>query len=143
MGQRKVECFKCSQRGHIAVNSPVVKKDPATLVVTTEPDKEAADPWVLQLITDGEDTSPNCTTLSLRGPVCKAIVQVERIWTQTLVDFGAQVILIRCQMLPKIKEKQNWSLEQCHSCNRTLEQQLVGAGGKSLGAASVVALNLR
>ena len=59
--------------------------------MTTEPDKEAADPWVLQLITDGEDTSPNSTTLSLKGPVYKAIVQVEGIWTQALVDFGAQV----------------------------------------------------
>ena len=92
MGQRKVECFKCSQRGHIAVNSPVVKKDPATLVVTSEPDKEAADPWVLQLIMDGEDTSSNSTTLSLRGPVYKVIVQVEGIQTRALVDFGAQVI---------------------------------------------------
>ena len=46
-------------------------------------------------------------------------------------------------MLPKIKEKQNWPLEQCHSCNRTLEQQLVEAGEKPLGAESVVALNLR
>ena len=71
MGQRKVECFKYSQRGHIAANSLVVKKDPGTLVVTTKPHKEAADPWVLQLITDGEDTSPNSTTLSLRGPVSK------------------------------------------------------------------------
>ena len=59
----------------------MVKKDPATLVVTTEPDKEAADPWVLQLITNGEDTSPNSTTLSLRGPVYKAIVHVEGIQT--------------------------------------------------------------
>ena len=72
--------------------------------MTTEADKEAADPWVLQLITDGEDTSPNSTTLSLRGPVCKAIVQVEGIRTQALVDFGPQATLIRCQMLPKIKE---------------------------------------
>ena len=68
---------------------------------------------------------------------------MEEIRTQALVDFGAHVILIRCQMLPKIKEKQNWSLEQCHSCNRTLEKQLVGASGKLLGAESVVALHLR
>ena len=46
-------------------------------------------------------------------------------------------------MLPKIKEKQNWSLEQCHSHNWTLEQQPVGAGRKPLGAESVVALNIQ
>ena len=40
------------------------KKDPATLVVTNEPDKEAADPWVLQLTTDGEDISPSSSYYS-------------------------------------------------------------------------------
>ena len=54
----------------------MVKKDPATLgVTTTEPDKEAADPWVLQLIMGGEDTSPSSTNLSLRGPAYKGIVK--------------------------------------------------------------------
>ena len=62
------------------------KKDPAALVVTTAPGKEIADPWVLQLTTNGEDTSPSSTT-SLRGPVYKAIVQVEGMCTQTLVDW--------------------------------------------------------
>ena len=37
--------------------------------------------------------------------MCKAIVQVEGIRTQALVDFGAQIILIRHQMLPKILRK--------------------------------------
>ena len=80
MGQKKVKCFKCSQWGHIAVNCPMLKREPVTLVVTTEPDKEATDPWVLQLTTDGEE-SPNSTTLSLRGPAYKAVVQAEGICT--------------------------------------------------------------
>ena len=46
-------------------------------------------------------------------------------------------------MLPKLKEKQNWSVEQCYSHSRTLEQQPVGAGGKLLGAQSVVALSIQ
>ena len=33
--------------------------------------------WVLQLTTDREDTSPNSTTLSLKGPAYKAVVQVQ------------------------------------------------------------------
>ena len=44
------------------------------------------------------------TILSLRGPAYKIIVQVEGIRTQALVDLGAQVTLIRHQMLPKLKE---------------------------------------
>ena len=43
------------------------------------------------------------------------------------MDFGAQVTLVRRQMLPKIKEKQGWSIDQCHARNRTIEQQPVGA----------------
>ena len=46
-------------------------------------------------------------------------------------------------MLPKIKVKQNWSTEHCHSRNRKLEQQSVGTGEKPLGAGSFVALNIQ
>ena len=69
------------------MNCPLLKRKPTTLVVTTEPNKEATDPWVLQLTTDGEE-SLNITTLSLRGPIYKARVQVEGIRIQGLVDFG-------------------------------------------------------
>ena len=68
---------------------------------------------------------------------------MEGIRSRALVDFGAQLTLIRHQMLPKIMEKQNWSIEHCHSCNRTLEQQPVGAGRKPSGAESVVTLNIQ
>ena len=49
--------------------------------------------------------------LSLRGPAYKVIVQVEGIRTQALIDFKAQVTLIRSQMLPMIRKKQGWSLK--------------------------------
>ena len=45
-------------------------------------------------------------------------------------------------MLPKIKEKHGWTIEECHSRNKPLEQQPVGAGGEPLGAEAVVALNV-
>ena len=46
-------------------------------------------------------------------------------------------------MLPKIREKCGWTLEECHSRNRPLEQQPIGAGDKPLGAEAVVALNVQ
>lgn len=46
-------------------------------------------------------------------------------------------------MLPRIKEKHGWFIEECHSHNRPLEQQLIGAAGEPLGADSMVVLNIQ
>ena len=132
MGQKKVKCFKCHQRGHIALHCPQAKKEPNTRRVTTEGKSQPVDPWVLS-VTAEDDSASNANTLCLRGPAYKVIVQVEGVRTRALIDFGAQVTLIRSQMLPKIKEKCGWTIEECHSRNRPLEQQPVGAGGKPLG----------
>ena len=51
--------------------------------------------------------------------------------------------LLRLQMLPMIKEKKQWSLEQCHSKNMDLDQQPVGAEGNALGAVAVVQLQVK
>ena len=102
---KKVKYFKCSQKGHIAINCSVVKNDPATLVVTTEPYKEEADPWVLQLPADGEVTSPSSTTLMYFKRSCvQGYSPSGRNPPRALADFGAQVTLIRCQMLPKLRK---------------------------------------
>lgn len=87
----------------------------------------------------GNNTTPSNIKLSLRGPTYKVIVQVEGIHTWALIDFGAQV---RRQMLLIIRKKKGWSIQGCHSHNRVLEQQPVGAGGKPLGAESVVVLSI-
>ena len=109
--------------------------------MTTEDESRPVDPWVLSLTAE-DDSVSSTHTLCLRGPAYKVIVQVEGVRTRALIDFGAQVTLVRSQMLPKMKEKSSWTIEECHSHNRPLEQQPVGAGGEPLGAESVVALNV-
>ena len=141
MGQKKVKCFKCRQRGHIALHCPQAKKEPNTRRVTTEDESQPVDPWVLS-VTAKDDSGSSTDTSHLRGPAYKVIVQVEGVRTRALIDFGAQVTLVRSQMLLKIKEKCGWTIEECHSRNKPLEQQPVGAGGEPLGAEAVVALNV-
>ena len=106
MGQKKVKCFKCHQRGHIALNCPQAKKEPNTRCVTTDDKAQPVDPWVLSVIAE-DDSVSSTSALCLRGPAYKVIVQVEGVRTRALIDFGAQVTLVRGQMLPKIREKRD------------------------------------
>ena len=59
-----------------------------------------------------------------------------------MLDHGAQVSLLRSQLLPVVKEKQGWTLDQCHRRNLKLDQQPVGAEGRPLGATGVVQLRV-
>ena len=50
------------------------------------------------------------------------------------MDPGAQVSLAHWQLLPAIKEWNNWTKEQCQSRSLELDGQPRGAGGHLLGA---------
>ena len=56
------------------------------------------------------------------------------------MDNGSQVTLVRSELLPKVKEYNGWTLEQCHQRNRPMETQPIEASGQELGATSVVAI---
>ena len=62
--------------------------------------------------------------------------------TRALLDHGAQVSLARKQLLPVIKERNEWSVEHCQARNLTLAAQPQGAGSHDLGAEGIVALQL-
>ena len=49
-------------------------------------------------------------------------------------------MLIRKELLPTIKEKQGWTITECHEKNTKMGQQPVGATGTPLGAISLVRL---
>ena len=67
---------------------------------------------------------------------------MDGIKTRALLDHEAHVTLARKQLLPIIKERNNWSVEQCQARNLTLEGQPQGTGGNDLGAEDIVALQL-
>ena len=81
--------------------------------------------------------------LPVRGLTYKTEVFVNGVKIRVLLDHGAQVSLVHKELLPKIREKNGWTLEQCHDRNCKLEGQPTGAGGYELGATAVVRLHVR
>ena len=152
MGIKGVKCFICKQKGHMAKSCPEARKNPARMVVlkgtgsTTsdaveqQPDDvNKPDPWMRTVIARKEK---NKETANFRGPSYKVNLVVEGVKTRGFLDHGAQVSLIRKELLPAIKEKQSWTHTECHERDLKMGQQPIGATGASLGAISVVRLQV-
>ena len=122
----------------------------------SEGNSELQDPWLLMLSAGTRQqhqqvavssglytvTITSDKSLNTRGPTYKAGVIVEVVKVRALLDHGAQVSLVRKELLPKIKEKNGWTLEECHDRNCKLEGQPTGAGRYELGAIAVVRLQV-
>ena len=134
-----VKCFKCSQFGHIAKACPKRTSGSTRVIAISNDDTPShnSDPWIRTL------TESNCTASQQRGPVYKVNVELEGVRTRALLDHGAQVSLLRSQLLPVVKEKKGWTLDQCHLRNLKLDQQPVGAEGRPLGAVAMVQLQVK
>ena len=157
MGLQSVKCFKCSNLGHIAKDCPGKRQNqPTRRIVLSEETDGSQDPWLLMLSTEAmhkhqPDTVEPCLCtvtmssdkpLAIKGPTYKAEVNVDGVSVRALLDHGAQVSLVRKELLPKIWEKNGWTLDQCHDRNCKLEGQPTGAGGHKLGATAVVRLHI-
>ena len=102
----------------------------------TQEEKDDTNPWIRTVI--GSQLEP----LAMRGPTYKVPVVVNRIKTRALLDHGAQVSLVRKELLSLIKEKNQWSTSQCDTKSLKMDGQSIGAGGKALGTVAVVALDI-
>ena len=100
----------------------------------------ATDPWIRVLTASKEDDAGDDQSAKLVGPTFKVDVEVEGVKIRALVDNGSQITLVRSELLPRIKEHNSWTLEQCHQKNRPMKAQPIGASGQKLGATSVVAI---
>ena len=143
---RYTKCFNCSQRGHLAKDCTAPKKKSSSRRITDcqEESNPVSDPWICSVATT-DDTldATDSTKVSRRGPTYKVKVEVEGVRTRALLDHGAQVSIVRRQLLSHIREKWDWTLEQCHAKNLPFESQPVGAGGERLGTIGIVLLKVQ
>ena len=65
------------------------------------------------------------------GPTYKVDVELEGVKIRALVDNGSQVMLMRSELLPRIKEHNNWTLEQCQHKNQPMKAQPIGVTGQN------------
>ena len=64
-------------------------------------------------------------------------VMVDSVKTRALLDHGAQVSIVCRELLPKVREAQGWTKEQCQTRDLKLDRQPVGANGTELGVIAV------
>ena len=145
MSLKNVKCYNCHKKGHLAKDCPITRGQRTSStrrIGTVSGDTtEQQDLW-LRTVTAKTEQQLKETTVAARGPTYKVDIVVDGVRTQALLDHGAQVSLARKQLLPVIKERNEWSVEQCQARNLTLAGQPQGAGGHDLGAEGIVALQL-
>ena len=140
MQLKNVKCFKCQQKGHVAKDCPQAGNATRVIVADKETGSEEQC-WIRVGVLTAEPDSEQ-TAVSTTGPTYKVDVIVEGLKSRALVDNGSQISLVRTEMLPKLKEINSWSMEECKSKTSKVVSQPLGAGGTELGAKKVVLISL-
>ena len=161
MPSREVKCCNCHKRGRIAKQCPNLGTPQKTvravsamrtsseLNVTdnsaTAVDEVASEQmwkWTRVLSTsNSEDQNQSCN-FPIVGPTYKVDVTVNGTKTRALLDHGSQVTIVRQQLLPMIREKQQWSMDTCVNKVIPLKSQPIGATGQELGAIGIAVLDI-
>ena len=159
MSSREVKCFNCHKKGHIAKHcpnfgtpprTPVRAMSTATVSANGTAEKEESEKvpneqmwkWTRILSTVDSKDQNLSSTFPIVGPTYKVDVTVDGIKTRALLDHGSQVTIVRQQLLPMVKEKQEWSMDTCQTKVVPLKSQPVGATGQELGAVGIAMLNI-
>ena len=92
---------------------------------------------MLIVTTGGKD---NDGTTSTRGPTYKVNLVVEEVKVREFLDHDAQVSLVHKELLPVIRKRHGWTLEECHKLNLKMGPQPIGATDAALGTISLIHL---
>ena len=158
MSSKEIRCFNCRKKGHIAKQCPngsTQQGTPVRALLTTnesnatdsttkaaEPTHEKMWKWTRVLSTSGSEHQDGSSEFPIVGPTYKVDVTVDGVKTRALLDHGSQVTIVRQQLLPMVKEQQQWSMDTCVSKVVPLKSQPVGASGQELGAHDIAVLNI-
>ena len=113
----------------MAKDCPEASQKPGANVIEAEPTQEVSeehsDPWLRTVGAGGEaDEVPT------RGP------------TYSTTGPGAQVSIVRRELLPKVRGTQGWTKEQYQTRNLKLDRRPIGANGTELGVVALVKLEV-
>ena len=141
---KNVKCFKCHQKGHIAAKCPVIQShNESARRIATVSDEESEELWVRVAVVTTDNVSATTQSpgdVNTTGPTYKVDVTVGGLKTRALIDNGSQVTLVRTEMLPKLKELNNWTIEECRRRTHKMVSEPIGAGGQVLGARKIVTI---
>jgi len=147
MTTKNITCFNCHEKGHIASACPRRQTPKNVHLVKGQQEKEPKEDtslWTRVLTLKDTALFPENTTHNdkIVGPTYKVNITVEGIATRAFLDHGSQVTIVRQQLLPLIRERNQWSDEKCKTKNAPLQAQPVGALGKELGAVGMTILQM-
>ena len=108
--------------------------------LTMDSEDVETSPWIrgMQVV----EPPPHECQVGVKGPTYKVDLVVGGIRTRGLLDYGVQVSLAWKELLPLIKEKRDWLLEQCNAQHLRMEAQPVGSSGKPIGMTALVLLEV-
>ena len=140
-----IKCYKCKLKGHMAKDCPEATQKPGANVIeselTQELSKDSVDPW-MRTVSAGTGSEIEVAEVPTRGPTYKVDMIVDSVKTRALLDHGAQVSIVRRELLPKVREAQGWTKEQYQTRNLKLDRQPIGANGTELGVVALVKLKV-
>ena len=141
---KNMKCFKCHRKGHIAAKCPKLLSGQSTRSIATTDEDETEEMCVRVgvVTTDKEMVVDELPNMNVTGPTYKVNVTVEGLKTRALIDNGSQVSLVCTEMLPRLRELNNWTMEQCKKKTHQMVSQPVGAGGQALGARKIAVLSI-
>jgi len=95
----------------------IILQDTETSSEGSTEKEQGSNPWMRTVTVSKEDSEERANT---RNPSYKVDVVVQGVKTRGFLDHGAQLSVIRKDMLPAIKKLQGWTADQCHQRNLTM-----------------------
>ena len=137
---RCMKCFKCHLKYHVAKDCSQNANSTRVIAIDQVTTSNVEYCVCVRVLTTEEETEQN--SVSNTGPTYKVNVVIEGLQFRALVGNGSQISLVRTEMLAKLKERNNWTLEECKSKTTKMIFPPQGACGSELRAKKIVFLSV-